>query len=271
MVLRSLNHGIIDHKSKPRYFLLMKAIPGTLQEGGASFQTTHWTLVLQAGQSEPSESREKALSLFCESYWPPLYAFLRHRRHAPADAQDLVQAFFVHLFEKNILEHADREKGRLRTFLLSSLQNFLINEHERATTLKRGGNFRIFSLDDSLLEIEAAMPATVHLDDLSCYDLTWATSVVTRAWQNLIATLNAEGKTQWLAELKPFVAGGADALPNQEEVAERIGVPVATLRTWISRLRQRYRDALRAEVASTVANPEDVEEEMKYLHRLLIS
>ncbi|HYZ73604.1 MAG TPA: sigma factor [Chthoniobacterales bacterium] len=105
----------------------MKAIPGTLQEGGASFRTTHWTLVLQAWQDESSVLREKALSQFCESYWPPLYAFLRHRRYAPADAQDLVQAFFVHLLKKNILEHADREKGRLRTFLLSSLQNFLIN------------------------------------------------------------------------------------------------------------------------------------------------
>jgi RNA polymerase sigma-70 factor (ECF subfamily) len=249
----------------------MKAIPGTLQEGGASFQTTHWTLVLQAGQDESSVSREKALSQFCESYWPPLYAFLRHRRYAPADAQDLVQAFFAHLFEKNILEHADREKGRLRTFLLSSLQNFLINEHERATTLKRGGNFRILSLDEFLPEIEAAMPAAAHLDDMSCYDLAWATSVVTRAWQNLTETLKAEGKTQWFEQLKPFVAGGADVLPNQEEVAESIGVPVATLRTWISRLRQRYRDALRFEVASTLANPDDVEDELKYLHRLLIS
>jgi RNA polymerase sigma factor (sigma-70 family) len=249
----------------------MKAIPGTLQEGGAPFQTTHWTLVLEAGQGEASESREKALSQFCKSYWPPLYAFLRHRRYSPPDAQDLVQSFFVHLFEKNILERADREKGRLRTFLLSSLQNFLINEHERAKTLKRGGNFRFFSLEDALSGIEAAMPAASHLDDMSCYDLSWATGVVTRAWNNLADTLSAEGKTHWLEQLKPFVAGGADSLPNQEEVAERIGIPVATLRTWISRLRQRFRDALRAEVARTVANPEDVEDEMKYLHRLLIS
>ena len=249
----------------------MKPTPGTLQEGGASFQTTCWTLVLQAGQGEPSESRDKALALFCESYWPPLYAFLRHRRYSPADAQDLVQAFFVHLFEKEILQRADREKGRLRTFLLSSLQNFLINAHERATTLKRGGSFRIVSLDDSLFDVEAAMPAAAHLDDISCYDLTWATSVVTLAWQNLGEALKAEGKTEWLEELRPFVAGGTDAPPNQEELAERLGVPVATLRTRVSRLRLRYRDALRAEVASTVANPADVEEELKYLHRLLIS
>ncbi len=249
----------------------MKAIPGTLQEGGASFQTTHWTLVLQAGQDKQTASRDKALSAFCESYWPPLYAFLRHRRYASADAQDLVQAFFVHLFEKNILDRADRERGRLRTFLLSSLQNFLINEHDRTTALKRGGNFKILSLDDSLPELEAAMPAAAHLDDTGCYDLAWATSVVARAWQNLSDALNAEGKSRWLEELKLFLAGGADALPNQEEVAQRMDVPVATLRTWISRLRQRYRDALRAEVARTVTNADEIDEELKYLHRLLVS
>ncbi|MFZ0712449.1 MAG: sigma factor [Terrimicrobiaceae bacterium] len=248
----------------------MKPVPGTLQEGGAPFQATHWTLVLRAGQTESTESAQQALSAFCENYWPPLYAFLRHRRYAPADAQDLVQSFFVSLFEKNTLGRADREKGRLRTFLLTSLQNFLINEYDRARTLKRGGDRRILSLDESLPEAEAALLATAHLDDASCYDLTWATSVVTRAWQSFGEALDAEGKSQWLEELKPFLAGGTATPPNQEEVANRIGVPIATLRTWISRLRQRYRDALRAEVASTVP-PEDVEEELRYLYRLLIS
>jgi len=228
-------------------------------------------MVRQAGREEPSESREAAMAVFCESYWPPLYAFLRHRRHSPSDAQDLVQAFFVHVLDKNVLDHADREKGKLRTFLLSSLQNFLINAHERATALKRGGEFHILSLDDSLTEMEAAMPSASHLDDTSYYDLTWATSVVTLAWRNLSDALAAEGKAQWLDELKPFVAGGTAALPAQEEVAERMGVPVATLRTWISRLRQRYRDALRDEVAKTVANPDEIDEELRYLHRVLVS
>ena len=114
------------------------------------------------------------------------------------------------------------------------------------------------------------MPAAAHLDDMSYYDLTWAANVVTRAWQNLTDTLNAEGKTHWLEELKPFVAGGADALPNQEEAAERMGVPVATLRTWIWRLRRRYRDVLRAAVASTVSDPADVEDELRYLYRILM-
>jgi DNA-directed RNA polymerase specialized sigma24 family protein len=249
----------------------LKPIPGTLQEGGASFQTTHWTLVLRAGQNEVTESSEKALSAFCEAYWPPLYAFLRHRRYRSADAQDLVQAFFAQLLRQNTLARADRERGKLRTFLLTSLQNFLINEHNRANSLKRGGGRQILSFDESLAEAEAAIPAAAHLDDASCYDLSWAGNVVTRAWGNLREALIAEGKVQWLDELKPFLAGGATPLPDQEEIAIRIGVPVATLRTWISRLRQRYRNALRDEVASTVSDPAEVDEETRYLYRILMS
>jgi DNA-directed RNA polymerase specialized sigma24 family protein len=250
---------------------VVKPVPGTLQEGGASFQSTHWTLVLRARQTESSESAQQALSAFCETYWPPLYAFLRHRRYAPADAQDLVQAFFLYLFEKNTLEHAHREKGRLRTFLLTSLQNFLINEYDREKAIKRGGDRIILSLDELLPEAEVNMLASAHLDDVACYDLTWATSIVARSWQKLCEVLEAEGKSQWLDELRPFLAGGTANPPNQEEVAARIGVPIATLRTWISRLRQRYRDALRTEVASTVSDPADIEDELKYLYRILVS
>jgi RNA polymerase sigma-70 factor (ECF subfamily) len=253
--------------SEPKFYFV-KPVPGTLQEGGASFQTTHWTHVFQAGQVESSES---ALSAFCETYWPPLYAFLRHRRYAPADAQDLVQAFFLHLFEKNTLERADREKGRLRTFLLTSLQNFLINDYDRAKAIKRGGDRIILSLDELLPEAEVNMLASAHLDDVACYDLTWATGIVARSWQRLCEVLEAEGKSHWLDELRPFLAGGTTSPPNQEEVAARMGVPIATLRTWISRLRQRYRDALRTEVASTVSNPADIEDELKYLYRILVS
>jgi DNA-directed RNA polymerase specialized sigma24 family protein len=257
--------------AEPERCYLVKPVPGTLQEGGASFQTTHWTLVLQAGQLESSESAQSALSAFCEAYWPPFYAFLRHRRYAPADAQDLVQAFFLHLFEKNTLERADREKGRLRTFLLTSLQNFLINEYERQKAIKRGGDRTILSFDELLPEAEVNMLASVHLDDVACYDLTWATSIVARSWQKLCETLEAEGKSEWLDELRPFLAGGTTTPPNQEEVAARIGVPIATLRTWISRLRQRYRDALRTEVASTVSNPTEIDDELKYLYRILVA
>jgi len=248
----------------------MKAVPGTLQEGGASFQTTHWTVVLEAGQGRGPESSQQAIAEFCESYWPPLYAFLRHRRYSSADAQDLVQGFFVHLLAQNALSRADRERGRLRTFLLGSLQNFLLNEHDRAQALKRGGGREILSFDEHLQEAEASMSATAHLDDMICYDLTWASSVVSRAWQRLRDAFAAEDKLQSLEELKPFLSGGSAPLPNQEEVAARLHVPIATLRTWIARLRQRFREALRAEVASTVSDPAEVDEELQYLYRILM-
>src|SRR5438270_11910260 len=118
----------------------MKPIPDTLHESGAAFQSAHWTLVLRARQSDPTESGKEALYDFCEAYWPHLYTFLRIRGHASPEAQDLVQGFFAHLLEQNTLSRADQNKGRLRTFLLGSLQNFLCNEYDRTHRLKRCGD-----------------------------------------------------------------------------------------------------------------------------------
>jgi RNA polymerase sigma-70 factor (ECF subfamily) len=242
-----------------------------LQEGGASFQTTHWTVVLRARDAESAESSQQALARICEAYWPPLYSFLRHRGYSSADAQDLVQSFFAHLLEQNTLTRADQQKGRLRTFLLRSLQNFLFNEFDRARALKRGGGRQIVSIEEHLPEAEAAMLATSHLSDAGCYDFVWASNIVTRAWQNLQDAFVAEGKAEWLEELRPFVAGGSAKSPNQEETAARLGVPIATLRTWLSRLRQRYRESLRMGVASTVSDPADVDQELEHLYQILMA
>src|SRR5258707_9440928 len=249
----------------------MKPIPGTLQEGGAAFQTTHWTVVLRAGETQSDSSAQKALSNFCEAYWPPLYAFLRHRGHASPEAQDLVQGFFAHLLEQNTLSRADQKKGRLRTCLLGSLQNFLFNEYDRARALKRGGGHRIVLIDEHLPEAEASMMATPQLSDSRCYDLVWASNIVKRAWQHLQNAFEEEGKAESLEVLRPFVAGGGRTPPNQEEAAERLGVPIATLRTWLSRLRQRYRETLRREVASTVSDPAEVDQELHYLYQILMT
>jgi len=124
----------------------MKPIPGTLQEGGAAFQTTHWTLVLRARQSDPTETARKALSNFCEAYWPPLYAFLRLRGHASPEAQDLVQGFFVHLLEQNTLSRADQKKGRLRTFLLGITAEFFVQRVRSGSPAQRGGGHQIVSI-----------------------------------------------------------------------------------------------------------------------------
>ena len=247
----------------------MKAIPGTLQQGGAAFQTTHWTLVLRARETQSDTSAQKALSDFCEAYWPPLYSFVRRRGHASPEAQDLVQGFFAHLLEENTLSRADQNKGRLRTFLLGSLQNFLCNEYDCSRRLKRGGGHRIVSMDEHLAEAEASMMETVHLSDSRAYDLAWASNIVKRAWQHLQDAFEAEGKGGSLEVLRPFVDGSGRTPPNQEEAAEELGVPVATLRTWLWRLRQRYREALRKEVASTVSDPDDVDQELHYLYEIL--
>ena len=248
----------------------MKNIPGTLQEGGAAFQTTHWSVVLLAAQSQTPEATQRALASFCQSYWPPLYAFLRRRGHPSSDAQDLTQAFFAHLLEHHALLSASRERGRLRTFLLGSLQNFLANEHDRTKALKRGGGKVILGLDEHFVEAEAAAFAEDATDSPHWYDQTWATTLVNRAWQRLEEELAAEDKAQWLAHLKPLLLGGAPPV-TQEETAARLRLPVATLRTWVRRLRQRYRATLRAEVARTVADPSEIDGEMRYLQEVLMS
>ena len=227
--------------------------------------------MLRAREPESAESARQALSGFCETYWPPLYSFLRHRGHSSADAQDLVQSFFTFLLEQNTLTRADQEKGRLRTFLLGSLQNFLFNEYDRVRALKRGGGRQIVSIEEYLPEAEAAMLATSHLSDARCYDLAWASNIVSRAWRNLQNAFASEGKAEWLEELRPFVAGGSVTPPNQEDAAARLGVPIATLRIWLSRLRQRYRESLRTEVASTVSNPADVDQELHHLYQILMA
>ena len=224
---------------------------------------------MRAREEDSAESARQALSGFCEAYWPPLYSFLRHRGHPSADAQDLVQGFFAHLLEQHTLTRADRQKGRLRTFLLTSLQNFLFNEYDRVRALKRGGGRQIVSIEEHLPEAEAAMLATSHLSDAGCYDHVWASNIVTRAWQRLQNEFVAEGKAESLEELRPFVAGGSITPPNQEEAAARLGVPIATLRTWLSRLRQRFRESLRAEVASTVSDSADVDGELRHLYQIL--
>ncbi len=227
--------------------------------------------MLRIRETQSDGSAQRALSDFCEAYWPPLYTFVRRRGYSPSDAQDLVQDFFVHLFKQNTLSRADREKGRLRTFLLTSLENFLRKQWNRMHTIKRGGEQQLVSFDLLLPNAEAAMQASAHLSDVISYDVAWASSVVRRAWKNLRQTFATEGKREWIDELKPFIAGGTTALPNQEDVAQQLGVPIATFRVWLTRLRQRYRDALRAEVASTVSDPADVDDELQYLYRILTS
>jgi RNA polymerase sigma-70 factor (ECF subfamily) len=219
----------------------------------------------------PSVESRQALATLCQTYWPPLYTFVRRRGYSPTDAQDMVQGFFAHLLEKNTLSRADHEKGKLRTFLLGALQNYLLKQRERMGAIKRGGGKQIVSFDDQLIEAEAAMHATMHLNEITSYDAAWASSIVARAWKNVRDRFADEGRRNWFDALRPFVAGGTAQPPDQQEVAKRLGTTVENLRVSLSRLRQRYRHALRAEVASTVSDPKDIDDELHYLYQVLTS
>ena len=226
---------------------------------------------MAAVESQSPEAAQEALADFCQTYWPPLYAFLRRRGYQSCDAQDLTQGFFVNLLEQNSLRRVSRDRGRLRTFLLRSLQYFLANEYDRAQTLKRGGRLQIVSLDAHLAETEAAFLATVQFDESGCYDQVWVITIFNRTWKQLHDEYEGAGKAKILAALKPFLVGGPTALPNQEEIAVQLGLPPATLRKSLLGLRQRYRELLRLAVARTVSNPADVDGELHYLYRLLLS
>ena len=249
----------------------MKGVPGTLQEGGAVFASTHWSVVLLTAQSQAPEAAQAAMTGFCQTYWPPLYTFLRRRGRSPSDAQDLTQAFFAHLLEQKTLSRASSEKGKLRTFLLGSLQHFLANEHAYDQAAKRGGGQQIVSMDDYLIEAEAAMLHTAQTDAATGYDRQWAANLVSRVWDQLDREMVAEGKRELIEALKPFVVGGAASPPDQEQTAARLQIPISTFRNSLRRLRQRYRESLRVEVATTVSSVSEVDEEMRYLFRVLVS
>ena len=246
-------------------------VPGTLRGRTAAFDPTRWSVVLLAAQSQSNDDARRAMNFFCRAYWPPLYSFLRRSGHAASDAQDLVQGFFAHLQEYDTLHRADPEKGRMRTFLIGALRHFLSNERARARTLKRGGGQPLISLDDSLAQAETFLATSGAEEPSVVYDRNWASTVVSHAWERLRAGYAAEGKERWLAEVKPLLFGDSTSALSQEQLSTRFGQSVSTLRVALFRLRQRYRQSLREEIAQLVSDSAEIDEEMHYLLQVLIS
>lgn len=248
---------------------LVKAIPGTLREGGAAFATTHWSIV--AACASESEGADVAIAQLCHDYWPPLYSFARRRGCSPADAQDVVQGFFAFFLQRKAYTQTDRSKGKFRSFLLASLKNYMTDVWDRGRALKRGGEYEFVLLDDEINAVEkiyALEAAAISLTDEQQYERSWATALVTRAMERIRAEFQNGAKTQLFAALKPFLTGGA-GLPSQESVARQLDMPIDTLRSHLSRLRARYRDFVREEVARTIGPADDVEEELRHLRRIL--
>ena len=225
--------------------------------------------MLAAGrsQSEP-DIAGAALAEFCQTYWAPLYSFVRGRGYSVHDAQDLTQSFFAYLLERKVYARADRQKGRFRAFLLVSLKNFLADAADRERTLKRGGGQDFLPLREEQAEEAESLfqnhSGTSNGDRL--FDLGWAEALVAAGLERLSTDYKVGGKERLFNELRIFVAGGTDPLPTYADLADRLEMAEPTLRSHVTRLRARYREALRAEVRRTVDTETEVDDE---LHELL--
>jgi RNA polymerase sigma factor (sigma-70 family) len=245
------------------YAWRVKATPGTLQEGGASFATTHWSVVAQSALTDVPEAGN-ALAQLCEMYWPPIYSFIRRRGYAPPDAQDLTQGFFAFFLRTKAYARTDHLQGKFRSFLLASVKNFLADNWDREQAIRRGRDYQFVSLDQETGETfyDAASAADSTAESL--FELRWAKSLTEGALKSLREELQAEGKAKLFEELKSFLIGGS-VLPSYDEASARMGLPRATVKTHVHRLRQRYREIVRREVARTVSAPHEIDEELRYL------
>jgi RNA polymerase sigma factor (sigma-70 family) len=248
----------------------VRATPGTLQEGGASFRTTDWSALADCALAD--EQGGEALAQLCRDYWPPLYSFVRRRGYSQSDAQDLVQGFFAAFLRNKAYAEADRRKGKFRAFLLASLKHYLANAWDKERALKRGGDRVFVLLEEEMQAVESLYghdSATPILDEEQHYEQCWAAALVSCALTRLGAEFGDGPKEYVFGELKPFLCGGA-GLPSQDEVARRLDMPINTLRSHLSRLRVRYGELLRAEVARTIGRGDDLDEELRHLRKILI-
>ncbi|MHB8974250.1 MAG: RNA polymerase sigma factor [Pirellulaceae bacterium] len=231
------------------------------------FQTTHWSLVLRAGSRKDRDS-DAALVTLCERYWYPLYIYVRRQVANVEEAQDLTQEFFARLLEKNVLAAASPERGRFRSFLLASIKNFLVNQWERAHSRKRGGGVRQLSLDletgESRLQLEPAHSLTPE----RLFERQWVLTLLELVLRRLEEECQAAGKGEQLARLKGVLTGAGDRLPYATIAAE-LGTSEEAARQAATRLRKRYRELLREEVAQTLAEPGDVDDEIRSLFEVL--
>jgi RNA polymerase sigma factor (sigma-70 family) len=227
------------------------------------FTTTHWSVVLLAGESASVEA-DQALENLCRTYWYPLYAYVRRQGRSADDAQDLTQDFFARLLEKKYLRLADPQRGRFRTFLLSSLKNFLINEWEKSRTAKRGGADVTFSLDEQDAEGRYLAEPVDGLTPDRIYEKRWAVTLLEKVLARLREKYLMEDKAPLFEALKPYV-WGETLMNGYDEVAARLNMSTGALRVAMHRLRESYRELLRDEVARTVASPAEIDEELRQL------
>ena len=227
------------------------------------FTTTHWSVVLAAGQGE-SPYAAQALERLCRSYWYPLYAYVRRSGHRPEDAQDLTQEFFARLLAKHYLSAVHPERGKFRWFLLSAVKRFLINERERAFAAKRGGTSPHIPFDGQKAEERYRLDAADQRTPDKLFDRAWATNLIQTTYQRLEEEYALESKGKLFEGLRVFLSGDRADLTCAEAGAE-LGMTEGAVKVAVHRLRRRYRDLLREQVAQTVRTAADLEEELRNL------
>lgn len=234
---------------------------------GGFFRTTHWSVVLEA-RSHWSHQSSAALETLCRAYWQPVYLYIRSKGHSVPDAQDLTQSFFEKLLEKNFLDTADSAKGRFRTFLLTAVGRFLINQWDRQNTQKRGGGKVALFTDvfESAEWVEPLLPDSRSPDRI--YEQEWASSVLRQVLGRLRSEFDTAGSAGRFDELKAFLMDPKGEV-SYADAAQRLGMTVPAVRSSIFRLRQRYRDLLRQEIANTVSSPSEVDDEVRHLLSVL--
>lgn len=254
----------IFRAERARYDRYMKDPP---TPGPLEFATTHWSLVVAAKSDEASQTlARKALAGLCRAYWYPLYAFVRNRGYSSSDAQDLTQSFFARLIEKGGLASADPELGRFRSYLLGAMKHFLANEWHRARAQKRGGGATIVELDALDPEARYALEPARSTDLDAGFDRQWAQESLARALEKLQAELETSGKGELFEALKGSLTGEE---PPRGETAARLGMSEGAVKVAVHRLRKRYRELLRSEIAETVSDRSDVDDEMRHLLAVL--
>jgi RNA polymerase sigma factor (sigma-70 family) len=229
----------------------------------ARFRTTHWSAVL-AARDKSSPQAQQALAELCQTYWYPLYAYIRRRGSNPTDAQDLTQGFFERVIEKDYLGDLTPGMGRFRSFLLTGLKHFLANEWDRAQTRKRGGGLVIFSIESQEAEERYQFEPIEHVTPETLFEQRWALTVLARVLDRLRAEFVAGEKAGLFDQLKGFLSADQPG-SSYAEIATRTGMKEGTVKVAVHRLRRRYGELLRAEIAETVHDPGEVEDEIRHL------
>ncbi len=235
--------------------------------GSAQFATTHWSTVLAAADSASPDSQQ-ALERLCRTYWYPLYAFARRTGQAPEDAKDLTQSFFAHLIEHRFVARAVPERGKFRSFLLGAFKRFIRDQDRAQRAQQRGGLVEFVTWDSKQAEERLETEPRTTDDPEAMYDREWALAVLDEAMTLLEFECRREGKTEQFEVLHPLLQGDRPE-SRQADLAARLGLSAGALKVAIHRLRRRYGELLRAVVAHTVPDPGDVDEELRYLVRML--